>query len=658
MIVRLPLLILFATLPGFAQSTCKPQDLVLDAATASTLLATDCRLRDAVGTNMVPDAKAKVFSISADSEGVLTISLQSQLFDPAIYLADSDSRVRALAAGKNKEGKLVVHVPKGTFSLIASATTVALGDFQIAASFETMRDCAPKDLILGQSSSSTFNNKSCRELDLTLYSTRDIPVQLYNLKVVKLSVLTAEMSSMELDSAVTLLSAKNVFIGMDDNGGGEKDARLLTSIAPGDYVLHLNSQDKNPGNFNFNVKLEDPRPCPAKPLLSGTPINSTFDDQGCRYLDVFVPSARTSPMVRYEFTNNEKGWIDLSMAGTTVQSSLLIYDANATLQTRQTAVLVGQKAQIIYSMKPGVYTLFASTIGNLNNDYSLNLQFNKLPVCEVLDLPVAFASRALVRTNCRILDYIVPSRDAGVAEAFRIPGNKSRMLNSLLQSSSFDPYLYLIDSTGLVVFEDDDSGGGPDGYDAFINTLLPEGEHMLLVTSFDGGPGSYKLTSSISDAKNCDSGALSLIGIKSTAFVVSDCVAREAIPYFDVDYKAHLYSINVPTKGMLSLAATSNALPLLSVLFTDRFQGISMGTNAGNTPLLMNGPLPAGRYLVAMFAPPGRLGEYSLTLNFVPDTGPVVQSSRMPQRNMKQLIFPASQPADEVNVPFQKVKRR
>ena len=654
-------------LPIFAQSSCKPLDLAFDSATNFTLSPTDCRLRDLLATTFVQDAKAKVFAIPASSEGILTITLKSPLFDPVVYLLDSDSRVRASANGKNKEGKLQVHVPKGTFGVIVSASTVILGDFQVTVSFEVLRNCEISDLIPGQSIQSTFAATSCRELDLTLYSIRETPVQLYRLKVPKVSILSMEMTSNELDSALTVLNTKNVMIATDDNGGGGKDSRLLTSITAGEYILHVNSQDKNLGNFSLTAKLEDSRPCPAKTLVSATPISTAFSADGCRYLDVFVPSTRTSPMDRYEFTNEEKGWIDLSLNGTAIQPSLMIFDSTGALQTRQTALAQGQKSQIIYSMNPGVYTLFATTVGNLVNDYSLSLQINKAADCKVQSLPAATEIRSLENpSSCRVLDFVVPSRDIGLAEAFRVSGNKPRMLKSVLQSSMFDTYLYLMDNNGTVVLENDDDGGGIDGTDSLVNSLIPGGDHTLVVTSFDGSVGDYKITTTVSEARNCDSGSLSLTATKSAAFTASDCVAREAIPYFDLDYQTNLYSLNVPVNGTVSISAKGTGFPMFSVVFNERFAVFGLATTTATGPLEIKTALPAGRYSVAMFAPQGRIGQYSATVDFLPESGPISTSFRTTKdrttdfrgKGLKELIFPAGQASDEIDVPFQKIKRR
>ena len=372
-------------------------------------------------------------------------------------------------------------------------------------------------------------------------------------------------------------------------------------------------------------------------------------------------------MDRYEFTIEEKGWIDLTLNGAAIQPGLMIFDAKGALQTRQTALVQGQKSQIVYSMKPGTYTFFATTVGNLNNDYSLNLQINRSADCTVQNLPADAETRNLENSSaCRVLDFVVPSRDTSLAEAFRLPATKPRMLKSVLQSFMFDSYLYLMDKNGTVVLENDDDGGGINGTDSLINSLIPEGDHTLVVTSFDGSVGDYKMTTTLSEPRNCDSGSLSLTATKSGAFTASDCVAREAIPYFELDYQTNLYSLNVPVNGTISISAKGTGFPMFSVLFNERFAVFGLATTTATGPLEIKTALPAGRYSVAMFAPEGRIGQYSATVDFLPDSGPISISSKTGKdrltdfhgKGLKELIFPASQPADEINVPFQKIKRR
>ena len=94
---------------------------------------------------------------------------------------------------------------------------------------------------------------------------------------------------------------------------------------------------------------------------------------------------------------------------------------------------------------------------------------------------------------------------------------------------------------------------------------------------------------------------------------------------------------------------------MFSVVFNERFVVFGLATTTATGPLEIKTALPAGRYSVAMFAPEGRIGQYSATVDFLPDSGPISTSFR---KRLKELIFPASQAADEINVPFQKIKRR
>ena len=630
-----------------------------------SLGASDCQLRDATGSNLTPDAKAKLFRFSSEVEVVVSLSVQAASFDPAVYFQDADLKIRGIVSGKNHQGNLRIHVPKGSFTVIVSATAANNGgDFQIAASFENPRKCEIRTLVIGETEKGTFPESPCRELDLTLYSTRDLPLQLYSLKVTNTSVLTIEMSSGVLDSYVALLSTQNTILGSDDNGSGGDDARLLMSVPPGSYLLRTNSQDGRLGSYNLLVKSEKPRECLAKTIESGATILSSFNSDGCRYLDLFAPSARTSPVERYEFTNPEKGWIELNMTGSKVQPSLMIFDGTGAVQTRQTAIGIGQRSQIIYSMKPGVYNLFATTAGNMNNDFSLSFKFNKLPDCPVAELPTAHLASRLTLASCRVLDYLVPSRDASLTEAFRVPGATPRMLRALMQSKFLDAYLYLLDKNGAVVLENDDDGGGPTGTDSLIDSLIPEGDHLLLATTFDGAVGDYSIDAKVSQPRDCSLGTLSVTSIKSGAFTASDCIGREAIPYFDADYKTNLFSLSIPSKGIFSLSAGSATLPMLAIVFDEVYQPIGLGFSSTGGTIEMSSPMSAGQYRLGLFAPSGRLGDYKATLGFAGQNSNPVQSSGQFQRRApaklraRDLMFSPSQAADEVDVSFEKIKRR
>ncbi len=63
------------------------------------------------------------------------------------------------------------------------------------------------------------------------------------------------------------------------------------------------------------------------------------------------------------------------------------------------------------------------------------------------------------------------------------------------EEGNFDPYLTLIGPNGETLIEDDDSGGGHDGYDALIQEVtLPEAGNYIIIAGREGSSAAYKLT--------------------------------------------------------------------------------------------------------------------------------------------------------------------
>ena len=105
-------------------------------------------------------------------------------------------------------------------------------------------------------------------------------------------------------------------------------------------------------------------------------------------------------------------------------------------------------------------------------------------------------------------------------------------------------------------------------------------------------------------------------------------MAREAIPYLDVDYKTNLFSVNVPSKGVLNLSASSPTLPMLAILFDESYRIAGLGMSSSGGALEMGSPVASGKYSLALFAPAGRLGSYVAKLGFNGADGSSVQNSR------------------------------
>jgi hypothetical protein len=81
----------------------------------------------------------------------------------------------------------------------------------------------------------------------------------------------------------------------------------------------------------------------------------------------------------------------------------------------------------------------------------------------------------------------------GVRDEWRFYGDEGDILNIIFESDDFDAYLELVDPDGLIVAEDDDSGG--DRNAALVYELETSGTFTIIARAYgDTGEGEYALT--------------------------------------------------------------------------------------------------------------------------------------------------------------------
>jgi hypothetical protein len=128
----------------------------------------------------------------------------------------------------------------------------------------------------------------------------------------------------------------------------------------------------------------------------------------------------------------------------------------------------------------GVLASVGLTIGTSvsANAQEYNLNLNGTPINERLD-----------HTD----DYLV--EDNSYIDVYRFEGRAGQRVVIHMSSQEIDPYLLLLDPSGNVIAQDDDSGGG---LDAQLDVVLPvNGVYTVYANSYRGGQtGSYTLRAS------------------------------------------------------------------------------------------------------------------------------------------------------------------
>ena len=92
------------------------------------------------------------------------------------------------------------------------------------------------------------------------------------------------------------------------------------------------------------------------------------------------------------------------------------------------------------------------------------------------------------------------------AELYAFQVTTARCIEFRMNSTQFDAYLYVLNSAGVVLAQDDDSGGS---LNSLIRLRLSTGTYYLGAAAYSGGLGSFQLVStSVADGEWCGGSAL------------------------------------------------------------------------------------------------------------------------------------------------------
>lgn len=210
--------------------TCPaPQTVAIDGGWGQRLGPFSCR-----GANGAP---VDYYQFTLPSEAVTALIMTSSDVDGHLTLMDASGAV--LRTDDNSYGLgeplIVDHLPAGTYRLAARASSGTQGGLyqvHVRTALEPRPPfCAPKAVIpIGNTVSGTISFSGCQYVDDTF-------ADIYRIEVTEPGTLDIRLASAEFDAYLVLLDAKGNLIDRDDDGGGNRDARIISSLQPGSYFI-------------------------------------------------------------------------------------------------------------------------------------------------------------------------------------------------------------------------------------------------------------------------------------------------------------------------------------------------------------------------------------------------------------------------------------
>jgi hypothetical protein len=495
---------------------CPVRELSLNSSMPGTLLESDCRTHGvALGSSHVPQVDA--YRVRIPSPGVLTINLESVVFDAYLYLLDVSLRTIAQDddGGGGGNARITRQVQPGEYIILANSLRRAgrpsLGSYTLLASFTASgagaagSSCAERPLALGASVTGTLTTtRGCRLRDILKSGTDDSEVVSYRLRVAEPGTLIIDLESGAFDAYLILLDGNLRSITQDDDGGVGTNARITHQVQPGEYVVLANSVKPATGEFQLRTSFQ-PQGAPSAACSAASVLNLNGQVSGsiaagdCRVRDILTGSTDASLGDQYTLTLPARGTLTLDMISTTIDSVLILADARRRRLAEDDDGGEKLNARISQVLEAGDYIVVAKSL-SATGQYTLRARFvaqDASPAPDVkpscLATPIAIntkISRNLGSASCRVKD-ILGGTDSAFADLHRFTIDRRGEVTIQLSSTAFDAYAHLLGSTRNVLAQDDDSGGNGN---ARITRTLEPGVYTVLANSTGArSTGAYTL---------------------------------------------------------------------------------------------------------------------------------------------------------------------
>lgn len=339
------------------------------------------------------------------------------------------------------------------------------------------------------------------------------PMSVYPLTLEEATYVELTLASDAFDPYLSLVDADTgENLASNDDMQGSRGTRIRMELPAGDYDIQASGYfSDSSGRFTLRADVYEP-PTPE-------PFEMGSDYTGQMSLNrMEIPNANRLGN-GYEFTLGDDAIVDIEMTSNEVDAYLLVTDAEGALVGEDDDSGQGLDARLLMPLDAGTYTLWASTFGDHDTgeyqlltevidpedfsgsfigDYRANQQASvpSEPIePELLTLGEAFEGEIGMQRMA-----IPDTWSEGLPHEFTI--DEPIVLDLAMTSDVVDPYLYVTDSVGVIVGEDDDSAGS---LDARLLMPLEPGTYTVWASTFyefDEGP--YRLETEVHDPETFD----------------------------------------------------------------------------------------------------------------------------------------------------------
>jgi hypothetical protein len=165
-----------------------------------------------------------------------------------------------------------------------------------------------------------------------------------------------DLASTAFDALIVVTDLNFQVLGFDDDGGGGTNARLVTTLMPGSYIVWATAFDDRVGQFQLATQILEPYTCTNTPVVIavGETRSGTLGAGDCvfdsgHYADAWRLTLASATTVRIDLTSSS------------FDAYLLLSDANGTTIASDDDGGDGFNSRLTLTLPAGQYTLWATS---------------------------------------------------------------------------------------------------------------------------------------------------------------------------------------------------------------------------------------------------------------------------------------------------------
>lgn len=416
---------------------------------------------------------ADLYEFTVASQQVVTIAMRSSALDAFLFLLDGSGLY--LASNNNGGG--------GTDALIVR--TLAPGKYRVEASIYvgqggaytlSLETTNPTVITVGQTKNGTLSATSNRSVGCT-----GCYADLYEFTLTSSQTLSVAMNSTAFDTYLRVLDGNwNTLIEDDDSGGGT-NSLVQRAFAAGTYRIEATSYSSGIGGaytLALRAVTSQVLPISVGQTLSGSLTTSSGRSVGCSgcFADL------------YQFSVTSSQTLNIVLTSSAFDAFLRVLDSSDRTVATDDDGAGGSNARIYRTFAAGTYRIEATSYAS-GSTGAYTLALNTVNVT-VTPITVGTAATTVNGTLSASSGSSVACTGC-FANSYGFTLSSAQTVQIDLTSTVFDTYLRVLDSNGVVVAADDDSG---DGSNSLIRRTFAAGTYRIEASSYNtGSTGAFTL---------------------------------------------------------------------------------------------------------------------------------------------------------------------